>query len=320
MDPKPCTYSPEVDCRQCNQLHFASRSRDLVGYYLAASQSQATRRAYAFDFSEFLAAGGVFPATPADIARYLASSGHLAASTLKRRLASLADAHISGGHPDPTKDPLIRKLLKGIARVHGAASSSATPLRSDALHRIVAAIPSDLPGLRDKALLLVAFACALRRSELVALTLADISLQEGGSELIIRRSKTDPFGQGRRLALPELRSSLCPVAALRSWLAASGIEAGPLFRAIDRWRHVGVTALSSSAVGAVVRSRARNAGLAIDGVSAHSLRSGFAVCALDAGMSLPAVQLVTRHKTLQGVAAYVRAVTPASMAGLPLHQ
>ena len=304
----------------CNQLQRPSQlvaRSGLLEFYISASQSTATRKAYASDIREYLAFGGKLPASTKDIALYLASSTHLAVSTLKRRLAALADVHVSAGLADPTKSQIIRKLLRGIARVHRAASVSAAPLRADALSRMARAIPGDLAGLRDKALLLVGFSCALRRSELVALQVNDISLAGGRSTLLIRRSKTDQFGQGRNLALPRLDGPLCPVAALQGWLAAAGIESGPMFRAINRWHQVGTTALSSATIRAVVRQRAKQAGISIDGLSAHSLRSGFAVSALDAGLSLPAVQAVTRHETLGGVAAYVRSVAAACITKMP---
>lgn len=303
----------------CNQLHFEPHQMappGSIAYYLEAAQSAATRKAYASDVREYLAFGGNLPATTADVAVYLASSGHLALATLKRRLAALADVHASAGLVDPTKSPVIRKLLRGIARVHGAASGSAAPLRADDLARMVAVIPSDCGGLRDKALLLVGFACALRRSELVALHVNDVSLIDGCSTLIVRKSKSDQFGRGLQLALPRLNGPLCPVAALKRWLTAAGIETGPVFRAINRWNQIGTAALSCTTVRDVVRRRAKKAGISIDGLSAHSLRSGFAVSALEAGMSLPAVQAVTRHQTLGGVAPYVKFVVPASMAGI----
>ncbi len=304
----------------CNQLHIVPTTRAISGsvaYYLEAAQAAATRKAYASDVREYLALGGTLPATTADVAEFLASSAHLSLATLKRRLAALADVHASAGLADPTKSPVIRKLLRGIARVHGIASTSATPLKADALARVVAAIPSDPTGLRDKALLLVGFACALRRSELVALHVNDVNLIDGRSTLVVRRSKTDQFRRGLQLELPRLNGPLCPVAALQAWLTVAGIESGPVFRAINRWKQVGTAALSSAAVRSVVRLRARMAGIVIEGLSAHSLRSGFAVSALEAGISLPAVQAVTRHQTLGGVAAYVRSVAPASMARMP---
>lgn len=244
------------------------------------------------------------------------ASAHRSLATLKRRLAALADLHVSLGHTDPTKSPLIRKLLRGIARVHGAPSISAAPLRSVDIARIVGSIPNNLVGLRDKAILLVGFACAMRRSELVGLNVDDIGVAGGRTTLFLRRSKTDPSGHGRHLELPLLENSLCPVTALNGWLVAAQIESGPIFRPINRWRKIGATALSSSTVNGVVQQRARACGLPVNGLSAHSLRSGFAVSALDAGMSLPAVQSVTRHKTLSGVASYVSTVAPASMAGM----
>jgi len=314
MDPIPCTHSPEVDCGQCNQLHFASGTRDLLGYYLAASQAEATRKAYASDFSQFLAAGGVFPAAPSDIARHLASSGHLAVSTLKRRLASLADAHTSAGHPDPTKSPLVKKVLRGMARVHGASPTAASPLLGRDLARIVTSLPNDLRGNRDKALILVGFACALRRSELVSLRVEDLHLADETGTIFLMKSKTDQFGVGKYLPLPSLPGPMSPVGALQRWLNVSGIQNGPVFRSINRWGQVASEQLSGAAVGGVVRIRAAQAGISGRRVSAHSLRSGFVVTALDADVSLPAVRGVTRHATLQGVAAYSQRVRPASVA------
>lgn len=305
----------------CNSLHLEPREAinfGSVDFYLLAAQSTATRRAYAADIRDYLLQGGALPATTADVARYLAASTHRSVATLKRRLAALADVHASSGHTDPTKSPVIRKLLRGIARVHGAPCNSAAPIRPADLARIVAAIPRNLVGLRDKALLLIGFACAMRRSELVALNLDDVTQIEGRTMLFIRKSKTDQFARGRTLELPLLENSLCPVTALRGWLEAAAVDSGPIFRSISRWNKLGTEALSSSTVSSVVQQRARACGLAASKLSAHSLRSGFATSALDAGISLPAVQSVTRHKTLAGVSPYVRAVAPASMSELPL--
>ena len=238
MLPIPCTYPPEADWDQCNQLHPAARSRELLSYYLAASQSEATRKGYASDFSEFLAAGGVFPASPTNIAHYLASSGHLAVSTLKRRLASLADAHTNAGHPDPTKSPLVKKVVRGMARVHGTSPNVASPLLGNDLARIVAALPNDPRGDRDKALILVGFACALRRSELVSLRVEDLHLASDTCTIFLTRSKTDQFRLGRHLPLPSFPGPMSPVGALERWLAVGGIQKGPVFRSINRWGQV----------------------------------------------------------------------------------
>ena len=124
-------------------------------FYADAARSSATRRAYASDMAAFSAWGGRVPASQETVASYLAASYSLAAATLRRRLAAIADAHQAVGLPDPTKHPLVRKVFRGIRRVHGARTDAATPLDIDMLARIVSALPEDLTAIRDRALLLV---------------------------------------------------------------------------------------------------------------------------------------------------------------------
>jgi integrase len=164
-------------------------------------------------------------------------------------------------------------------------------------------------------LLLVGFVCALRRSELVALTVHDIA-GSPPQAVTIRRSKTDQTGGGQKIAIPRVGGPLCPSAALQSWLDVGHISSGPIFRPINKWNQVGEGPLSAAAVRDVVRKRASD--FCVLHVSAHSLRSGFVVAALNAGLSLPAVRGVTRHKTLQGLAHYAATVFPgrAEMAAL----
>jgi integrase len=184
----------------CNQLHDSLDDR--VAFYAEAAKSSATRRAYASDMAAFSAWGGKVPASPQTVALYLAVSDTLAAATLRRRLAAIADAHQTLGHADPTKHPLVRKVFRGIRRVHGARTDAATPLDIDMLARIVAALPEDLTAIRDRALLLVGFFCALRRSELVGLEVEDLDRRPDGWIITIQRSKTDPYGRGQSVPLP----------------------------------------------------------------------------------------------------------------------
>ena len=176
--------------------------------------------------------GGQLPASPETVAAYLAAFDTLAASTLRRRLAAIADAHQAAGHPDPTKHPLVRKVFRGIRRVHGARVGAATPLDIDMLTRIIAALPEGITAVRDRALLLVGFFCALRRSELVALRIEDLDQRPDGWTITIQRSKTDPYSHGQHVSLPAIRGLLCPTAAIADWLAVSAIAEGPIFRTI----------------------------------------------------------------------------------------
>jgi integrase len=224
----------------CNQLH--GHLGDRVAFYADAARSSATRRAYASDMAAFSAWRARVPATPETVASYLAASDALAAATLRRRLAAIADAHQAGGHPDPTKHSLVRKVFRGVRRVHGARADAATPLAIDMLARIVAALPQDLAAIRDRALLLVGFFCALRRSEIVALAVEDLDRRPDGWIITIQRSKTDPYGRGQYVPLPAFRGPLCPAAAVADWLAIARVSPQPRSRlspAIERsaaWR------------------------------------------------------------------------------------
>jgi integrase len=297
----------------CNQLHGPFDDR--VAFYADAARSTATRRAYAADMAAFSAWGGRVPASPQSVASYLAAFDTLASSTLRRRLAALADAHQASGHPDPTKHPLVRKVFRGIRRVHGARADAATPLDIDMLARIVAALPNDLTAVRDRALLLVGFFCALRRSELVALAVEDLDRRPDGCTITIQRSKTDPYGKGQCVPLPAFHGPLCPAAATSDWLAIAAITKGPIFRGVGPDRKIG-TALPAPQVGQVLRNRAGQAGLDVQHLSAHSLRSGYAVSASRAGIGAAQIQAITRHRTLGGLAPYVRKAGPPSASQL----
>lgn len=297
----------------CNQLQNTEEAR--VAFYLSAARSSATNRAYRSDMADFTAWGGQVPASPGAVASYLAASDTLAAATLRRRLAAIADAHQVAGHPDPTKHPLVRKVFRGIRRVHGAQVHAATPLDIDMLAQIVAALPEDLVAARDRALLLVGFFCALRRSELVGLKVEDLDRRADGWIVNIQRSKTDPYGLGQRIALRAFTGPLCPTAAVSAWLTRAAIVEGPIFRSVDRNCKI-ASPLPAPQVGAILRQRASEAGLDVQGLSAHSLRSGFAVSATRAGIASAQIQAVTRHRTLGGLAPYVRTAGAPSTAQL----
>jgi integrase len=130
----------------------------------------------------------------------------------------------------------------------------------------------DLKALRDRALLLIGFAGAFRRSELVALEVADIEETDTGLRVTIRRSKTDQEGAGTTIAI--VRGSIaCPVAALRAWLTAAGITTGALFRSIRKGGKVGER-LSAQSVAEIVKIRAQRVGLDPAAFAGHSLRAG----------------------------------------------
>lgn len=170
---------------------------------------------------------------------------------------------------------------------------------------MVAHCPDTLVGLRDRALLLLGFGGALRRSELVALTVSDIEHTPEGLRIIIRKSKTDQEGQGQTIAVlngPHLRIA----DTLETWLEAAGITEGHLFRAVRKGGKVGSTALTDRSVANIVKHYASKAGLTVDDFSGHSLRSGFITSGAAAGADLFKLMEVSRHRKPETIIGYVR--------------
>ncbi len=165
-----------------------------VSDYLRASLSDNSRRAYRSDLNHFLAWGGTIPASPEMVAQYLAShAGQHAIATLARRVVSIGKAHTTQGMPSPTDTELVRATLRGIRHTHGSAQRQVAPAVKEDVLAMVANLEG-VKGIRDKALLLIGFAGAFRRSELVSLTVADIEQAKQGLIVHLRRSKTDQDG------------------------------------------------------------------------------------------------------------------------------
>lgn len=278
-----------------------------VGFYAENAISASTREAVQSDIRLFEAWGGTIPATPEAVSMYIsAHARQLSVATLKRRLASISTAHQLAGHKSPTADPLVRRTMQGIRRIHGKPQKQAKPLTVVEITTIVGAISDNLTGLRDRALILLGFAGAFRRSELVGLDVRDLAFTAVGIRIVIRRSKTDPYGEGRIVDVPASGELTCPVAAVREWLERAAISKGPLFRPIDRHGNLGSSALTSHAVANILKRRAEAIGIDPKSISGHSLRAGYATSAATAGHTAWAIRQQTGHRSDEMVARYVR--------------
>jgi integrase len=170
---------------------------------------------------------------------------------------------------------------------------------------MIAHCPDTLRGRRDRALLLLGFAGAFRRSELAMLTIADLLEEETGLRVTVRHSKTDQEGKGQVVAI--LRGTrLKPVDAVMTWLDAARITEGPLFRAVDRHGNVLRVPLSTRSIAGIVKKYARRIGLDSDQFSAHSLRAGFITSAAKTGAGIFKIMDVSRHRSVETVRGYVR--------------
>lgn len=271
------------------------------------SLSSNTQAAYLSDLDHFESWGGRIPAGPETIAEYLAAHADtLSVATLNRRLAALSKVHRSRGFGNPTSMEVVKATLRGLKRVKGTAQREAKPLLKDDLILVLGATGERLKDIRDRALLLIGFAGALRRSELVGLDTTDVECVRQGIILHLRRSKTDQEGRGEKIGIPLGRGKWCPVAALDAWLKASGITGSAVFRPVDRHGRVEGMRLSGEAVGLVVRERVSAAGLEPSGYSGHSLRAGLATSAAQAGVPSWRIRDQTRHASEAMLNRYIR--------------
>ena len=274
--------------------------------YLQASLSDNSRRAYRGDLTHFLGWGGFVPATSELVATYLAAhAGKSGVATLARRLVSVGKAHVTRGYPSPVESELVRATMRGIRNTHGSAQRQVAPALKDDVLRMVSGL-SGVKGIRDKALLLVGFAGAFRRSELVSLTMADVEQAQQGLVFHLRFSKTDQEGQGRKVAIPFARGAVCPVLALQQWLDSTGITEGPIFRPVNRHGVMADTALTPQAVALVVKERAKAVGLDPAKFAGHSLRSGLVTSAVQLGVPSWKIRQQTGHASDAMLARYIR--------------
>lgn len=229
-------------------------------------------------------------------------------STLGRRLAAIRYFHRAANEASPTAEECVKAVLSGIRRSIGSAPVRKRAATSDVVLGMVGTLGNEtLRQLRDRALLLVAFASAMRRSELVALDVADLEWTTEGVLIRIRKSKTDQEGMGASVAVPKGEMA-CPVAALRAWLEAAGIADGPIFRRILNKRNQRITdrRLAPRNVAAVVKAGAARLGFDPSSFGAHSTRSGLVTSAVKRGTNLLKICDQTRHKSVEMLRVYCR--------------
>lgn len=202
------------------------------------------------------------------------------------------------------KAPQIHDVMRGIRREHGTAQRRVAPATTVVMQAMVATCDEFMIRRRDRALLLVGFAAALRRSELVALNVADVAFVPQGMTVLVARSKTDQEQAGQSIGVVQTGTATCPVAALQSWLAAAKIEDGRVFRRINRHGQLG-PALSDQSVALIVKRRAAMIGREANEFSGHSLRAGLATAAASFGVEERVIMRQTRHRSVT-VRRYIR--------------
>lgn len=285
--------------------------------YRAQAKAANTLRAYASDWAQFEGwcderALDCLPARPEVVATYLAALavGGRADSTIGRHLAAIGWKHRQNGLVAPTardERMVVADTLAGIRREQRARPSARkVAISASQLGAMIAQADGEgSRSIRDRAILALGMASALRRSELVALELRDVEWVDEGLRLTVRLSKTDQDGDGQVIAVPAGRK-LKPVERLKAWLAIRGHGAGPLFTQIDPQGRRTDLAMSDRSVARLIQKYAARAGLEPETVAGHSLRAGFLTEASRGGATLAKMQEVSRHKKVDVLLGYVR--------------
>jgi integrase len=302
---------------------------DAAAQYRRASRAENTRRAYRAAVARFTEWCAVhrrtaLPASPETVAAFLAAEArsNLAVNTLRLRHAAIRYLHLLAGYPPPTAAPVVSTTFAGIKRAHRRPLGKKAALVLDRLLPAIETIPQTLPGLRDRALLLVGFAAALRPSEIARLTLDHVTRHADGIELFLPWRKNDQDARGTKLWLPQGRTDLCPVKALEAWLAAAAITEGALFRRIwrlppprirrgakrkpvaDRYR-IGTNPIDTDSIALIVKNWTGLAGFEAAAFAGHSLRRGAISSGVAQGVHIARLKQFSGHASLKSLEEYV---------------
>ena len=285
---------------------------------LQSSKANNTIRAYKSDFNDFslfCARNGFksLPSEPKIVSLYLThlSTKEAKMSTLKRRLVSIGVIHKLKGHYLDTKHPSIIENIMGIKRRKGSIQKGKKPLIISNLKILINVIDQynnhEIMRLRDRSIILIGFSGGFRRNEIVSLDFDDLDFVSEGLKINLKRSKTDQFGEGSVKGLPYFdNSQYCPVLSLKKWIEISKIDSGPLFRRFSKGSKLTVNRLTDQTVALLLKKYLKLAGIESKHYSGHSLRSGFATSAAEAGAEERNIMAMTGHKSAEMVRRYIK--------------
>ena len=285
---------------------------------LKSSKASNTLRAYKSDFNDFslfCVQNGFksLPSEPKIVSLYLThlSAKGIKMSTLKRRLVSIGVIHKLKGHYLDTKHPIIIENILGIKRRKGSVQKGKKPLLINNLKTLINVIDKynkeDLKKYRDRSIILMGFSGGFRRNEIVSLDYDDLDFVTEGIKIRIKRSKTDQLGEGSVKGIPYFENTqYCPVLSLRNWIEISKISSGPLFRRFSKGNKLSENRLTDQTVALLIKKYLNITGIDSKNYSGHSLRSGFATSAAEAGAEERTIMAMTGHKSTEMVRRYIK--------------
>ena len=303
---------PQMDIQDTKEL------QTLALEFISKAKAENTLDAYASDWADFEAWAGARslatrPALPQTVVLYISALAKAGSkvSTIQRRLVAISQNHKGAGYDSPTQAQIVRTTMQGIRRSLGVAKEGKSPLLTTHIKAWVQTLSGSLVDRRDKALVLVGYAGAFRRSELCALNREDVEVTSQGLVITVRKSKTDQEGEGRKVGIPFGRvidgqpSATCPVTALLDWLEVGRID-GPLFRRLRRGGIVTPDRLDDKSVNLVIKGLCEAIGLDAVQYGAHSLRAGHITQARGNGADEQVTMRQSGHKSLEVFRQYVR--------------
>jgi site-specific recombinase XerD len=275
------------------------------------ARSQNTRKSYESDWKQFVSwcqdnQVPFLPSNPAVVILYiddLAEAGKKV-STIKRHITSISQTHQDNGFETPTQHNTVRLHIQALENEFGTRPRQKQAATASIIKKFCDHLPNNLKGLRDRAILQVGFAGALRRSEIAALNVEDIEFHEEGFTIFIPKSKTDQRGDGSLIGIEFGEYPYCPVRTLKQWLNQSGINSGAVFRRMDKASRI-LERITDKSIERVVKDAAERAGFNKNDFAGHSLRRGFITTAKRNGMDEYDIMQHTRHESIATMRRYI---------------
>ena len=293
-----------------NNEKLTAKARQSI--YIARADN--TIKAYESDWNDFCDwcdyhHVSAFPAIPETIVNYINDlADNAKANTVARRISALTENFDAAGIQDnPCRFPIVKNALRGIKRMKGVIQHGKLPILFDDIKEMLTYLDGDtLQQTRDKAILLVGFYGAMRRSEIANLDIDDIQFTRLGMLLTLRKSKTDQYDQGQLIAIPIVQDkNICAVHALKEWIRLSGITSGPVFRGFTRSHTIRKTRISDKTIALIVKHYVALMGMDPREYGAHSLRHGFATTAAQHHVEEREIMRQTRHRSQAVVRRYI---------------
>ena len=279
------------------------------------AKSDNTLKSYSADWNDFTdwceaAELCPLPCKPEDIVNYINDlADHAKANTVSRRVTAISENHIAAGYQEsnPAKHVMVHNAMQAICREKGTFQKGKAPILMETIELLAECFEGNgLRTLRDKAVILLGFAGAFRRSELVAVKVEDISFVPQGMVIFIPQSKGDQLGHGSQIAIPYAPDpKCCAVVAVKQWIQAAGLYSGPLFHPFKRNGEIRDCQLSDKSVALIVKKYVARLGLNAAEFAGHSLRRGFATSAAQHDLDTLSIMRQTRHKSEKMVHRYI---------------